>query len=67
MTRDAMHARFRALHDEDAPLLLPNAWDAASARLWQECGAPAVATTSAAVAWSRGYADVDVPEFIPRY
>jgi 2-methylisocitrate lyase-like PEP mutase family enzyme len=52
-----MHARFHALHDQDTPLLLPNAWDAASARLWQEAGATAVATSSAAVAWARGYAD----------
>lgn len=52
-----LHARFAALHRADRPLLLANAWDAASARLWQEIGAPAVATSSAAVAWSRGYAD----------
>lgn len=51
------HARFVALHRAATPLLLVNAWDAASARLWQELGAPAVATSSAAVAWSRGYAD----------
>jgi len=54
---DILHASFRALHDAGEPLLLPNAWDAASARLWQEAGAAAVATSSAAVAWSRGYAD----------
>lgn len=52
-----LHDRFLALHAAPAPLLLTNAWDAASARLWQELGAPAVATSSAAVAWSRGYAD----------
>lgn len=52
-----LHARFVALHEAAQPLLLANAWDAASARLWQEIGAPAIATTSAAVAWSRGYAD----------
>ena len=51
------HTRFVALHQADRPLLLANAWDAASARLWQELGAPAVGTSSAAVAWSRGYAD----------
>lgn len=51
------HARFVALHAAHEPLLLPNCWDAASARLWQECGARAVATASAAVAWSRGHAD----------
>src|SRR5690606_3972881 len=50
-------AQFAALHDTDVPLLLPNAWDAASARLWQEAGATAVATSSAAVAWALGYAD----------
>jgi 2-methylisocitrate lyase-like PEP mutase family enzyme len=51
------HAQFVALHDTDVPLLLPNAWDAASARLWQEAGATAIATSSAAVAWALGYAD----------
>lgn len=56
-TATGNHARFVALHQAQQPLLLPNAWDAASARLWQELGALAVATSSAAVAWSRGYAD----------
>ena len=55
--RDDLHAVFVALHRRDHPLLLANAWDAASARLWQEAGAAAVGTTSAAVAWSRGFAD----------
>ncbi|MGV8932603.1 MAG: isocitrate lyase/PEP mutase family protein [Luteimonas sp.] len=53
----SLHAQFVALHATDVPLLLPNAWDAASARLWQDAEATAVATSSAAVAWSRGYAD----------
>ncbi len=48
---------FRALHAPGAMLVLPNAWDAASARLAQDAGAKAVATSSAAVAWSHGYAD----------
>ena len=52
-----LHEQFVALHHGASPLLLTNAWDAASARLWQEIGATAVATSSAAVAWSRGYAD----------
>ncbi len=56
MQRD-LHLRFRGLHAGPKPLLLVNAWDAASARLWQELGAPAIATSSAAVAWSRGHAD----------
>lgn len=52
-----LHARFCALHQQPHPLLLANAWDAASARLWQESGAPAIATASAAVSWARGYPD----------
>ncbi|MDH5822873.1 isocitrate lyase/phosphoenolpyruvate mutase family protein [Luteimonas sp. RD2P54] len=50
-------ATFRDLHRGPSPLLLPNAWDAASARLWQQAGAAALATSSAALAWSCGYAD----------
>jgi 2-methylisocitrate lyase-like PEP mutase family enzyme len=50
---------FRRLHEGPALLVLPNAWDAASARLLQELGAAAIATSSAAVAWSHGYADGD--------
>jgi len=48
---------FQALHHAPAPLLLPNAWDAASARLFELAGAPAIATSSASLAWSLGYAD----------
>lgn len=55
--RESLHARFDALHRETRPLLLANAWDAASARLWEEAGAPAIATASAAVSWARGYPD----------
>lgn len=53
----ANHTHFRALHTQSNPLVLPNAWDAASAALFQRAGAPAVATSSAALAWSLGYAD----------
>lgn len=52
-------ARFHALHAGPGVLALPNAWDAASAALMEDAGASAVATSSAAVAWSRGYADGD--------
>jgi len=51
--------RFHALHAGPDVLLLPNAWDAASAALMEDAGAQAVATSSAAVAWARGYADGD--------
>ncbi|MGW6445216.1 isocitrate lyase/PEP mutase family protein [Lentzea sp. NPDC055074] len=47
---------FRSLHD-DGLLILPNAWDAASAALVVRAGAKAVATTSAGVAWSLGRRD----------
>lgn len=48
---------FRRMHDRQKVLLLPNCWDAASARLLVQRGFAAVATTSAGVAWSLGYAD----------
>lgn len=48
-------AAFHALHRDF--LILPNAWDAASARVVQEAGAKAIATSSAAVAWAHGAPD----------
>ncbi|PZF79233.1 isocitrate lyase/PEP mutase family protein [Jiangella anatolica] len=50
---------FAALHRPGTPLLLPNAWDPLSARLIEAAGAPAIATTSAGVAWALGAADGD--------
>jgi 2-methylisocitrate lyase-like PEP mutase family enzyme len=38
-------------------LLLPNAWDAASACVFEKAGFPAIATTSAGIAYSRGWRD----------
>jgi 2-methylisocitrate lyase-like PEP mutase family enzyme len=49
--------RFRALHDRRNLLVLPNAWDAGSARVFADLGFDAIATTSGGVAWSLGYAD----------
>ncbi|HSP98109.1 MAG TPA: isocitrate lyase/phosphoenolpyruvate mutase family protein [Candidatus Dormibacteraeota bacterium] len=48
--------RFHALH-QAGMLILPNAWDAASAALVAGCGAPAVATTSSGIAWALGVPD----------
>src|SRR5258708_4083613 len=48
---------FRSLHQGPALLVLPNAWDAGTARLIESVGAKAIATTSAGLAWSRGYPD----------
>lgn len=47
----------RALHRPSAPLLLPNAWDVATARAVVAAGFPVVATTSAGVAATLGYED----------
>jgi len=48
---------FRALHHRPRILLLANAWDVASARIMEEAGVSAVATTSAGVAFALGYPD----------
>src|SRR5207248_9555850 len=49
--------RFRALHRGPKVLVLPNAWDVVSARIFEEAGAAAIATTSAGVAFTLGYPD----------
>jgi len=48
---------FRAMHRGGKILLLANVWDVASARVIEDAGYPAVATTSAGVAFSLGYPD----------
>ena len=47
----------RSLHAPGAPLLLPNAWDVATAKAVVEAGFPVVATTSWGVAEALGYED----------
>lgn len=54
-----MTARFHALHAGPGLLVLPNAWDAGSARIIEAEGASAIALSSAAVAWSLGWPDGD--------
>jgi 2-methylisocitrate lyase-like PEP mutase family enzyme len=51
---------FRKLHQGPEILVLPNAWDAASAAIMAGAGAKAVGTSSAAIAWAYGYPDGDV-------
>ena len=48
---------FAALHRRREILVLPNAWDAASARIFEEAGFAAVGTSSAGIAFSLGYPD----------
>src|ERR1700678_1092330 len=55
--------KLRQLHQGPKILVLPNAWDAASARIFEDARFPAIATTSAGVAFSLGYPD---GQFIPR-
>ncbi|MGW0605564.1 isocitrate lyase/PEP mutase family protein [Streptomyces sp. NPDC002640] len=52
-------ALFRSLHTPARPLALANVWDVAGARVVEAAGAPAIATTSAGVAWALGAADGD--------
>jgi 2-methylisocitrate lyase-like PEP mutase family enzyme len=50
-------AILRQLHAGPKILVLPNAWDAASARIFEDAGFPAIATTSAGIANSLGFPD----------
>jgi 2-methylisocitrate lyase-like PEP mutase family enzyme len=57
-TEQAVKAElFRAMHFGPGLLLLPNAWDAISARIIVAAGFRAIATTSGGVAWTLGYPD----------
>lgn len=49
--------RFQQLHTAEAIFLMPNAWDVGSALMLASCGFPAIATTSAGVAFSLGFPD----------
>jgi len=53
----SLASTFRALHLGGPILVLPNAWDAASARLIEACGATAIATSSGALSWAHGAPD----------
>ena len=60
MLSDARNQRaekLHSLHHQDQLLVLPNVWDVMSTRLLTNLGFPAIATASAAVAFSRGYDD----------
>ena len=48
---------FRKMHQAPPLLLLPNAWDAMSARIFEAAGFGAIATTSGGVAWALGFPD----------
>lgn len=56
-TQSELARQFLALHEGRKTLLLPNAWDVASARIFEDAGFPAVGTSSAGVAFALGYPD----------
>jgi len=62
-TQAEMARRFLELHHGPAILVLPNAWDVSSARIFEDSGFSAIGTSSAGVAFSHGYPD---GEKIPR-
>lgn len=51
-------SRFRALHHRSGLFVMPNPWDAGTAKLLAQLGFEAIATSSAALAWTRGQADI---------
>lgn len=57
MTGASAGARFRALHERGGLFVMPNPWDAGTARLLKDFGFEAIATSSAALAWSMAKAD----------
>lgn len=60
MTKDSQKQQaeaFRQRHRAPPLLLLPNAWDAMSARVFEAAGFDAIATTSGGVAWALGFSD----------
>ncbi|MFF0309165.1 isocitrate lyase/phosphoenolpyruvate mutase family protein [Streptosporangium sp. NPDC004379] len=57
MTAETVFERFRALHHGPEPLVLPNAWDHASAAVLAAAGFAAVGTTSLGVAAAAGKPD----------
>ena len=57
---DLKRATFLRLH-ESGCFVIPNPWDVGSARYLESLGFHALATTSAGLAWSQGYADNQIP------
>ncbi|MGH2614776.1 MAG: isocitrate lyase/PEP mutase family protein, partial [Thermomicrobiales bacterium] len=50
-------AVFRALHEQEGAFIIPNPWDAGTARILDALGFPALATTSAGMAFALGVPD----------
>ena len=57
MSEASKYDRFRALHERDGAFIIPNPWDAGTARMLAGLGFEALATTSAGLAFSLGIPD----------
>ena len=57
-SQQSLAERFRE-QNRAGRLLLPNAWDAASARIFEDAGFSAVGTTSAGIAYAQGLQDAE--------
>jgi 2-methylisocitrate lyase-like PEP mutase family enzyme len=57
MTQRDKAGQLLRLQQPNSSLLLPNAWDVVSARMFEEAGFAAIATTSAGIAFAQGYTD----------
>src|SRR5437868_1960274 len=62
MTTPHPGAAFQALHAAEHGFIMPNAWDAGSAAVLAATGFPAIATTSAGIAFSLGRQDYAVTD-----
>ena len=60
MTQMQKGCAFRALHERDQIFLIPNPWDAGTARMLAHLGFEALATTSAGYAFSAGQRDNNI-------
>ena len=60
MTVSEKVQRFRSLHQQGAPFVIPNPWDVGSARILEGLGFQALATTSSGLALTKGRHDYDV-------
>jgi 2-methylisocitrate lyase-like PEP mutase family enzyme len=56
-----IYKSFRALHEREGAFIIPNPWDAGTARILAAMGFPALATTSAGMAFSLGVAEGETP------
>lgn len=62
-TQSQLADKFQNMHKENRIIVLPNAWDAGSAVIFEKEGFSAIATTSAGISYSLGYPDGEIITF----